>query len=191
MGFIDWLFSDNTPNTDDLKRANTENDLNIKEASEKIDLNIDRYHKDVGNKENDMEYVNKYNRKLLGEIERHFEKNIYKLSHKGVDFYICYVYTAKGRWWEDTVNFVVVDKTKYKDIIYSKNQGLKAVDVFDKGLFSTDDLYKITYDERKMIKINNLFNELGDMIYKDIDILIDIRNEMDYFFNKVGKCHED
>lgn len=191
MGFIDWLFCDNTPNVDDLKNLKKENDLNIKKASEKIDLNINGYHKDIVNKENDTEYVNKYNRKLLDEIERHFEKNIYKISHKGEDFYICYIYTSGNIWWDDTVNFVVVDKTKYKDIIYYKNQGLKAIDVFNKGLFSTNDLYKITYDDSKMIKINDLFNELGEMIYKDVDIIIDVRNEMDYFFSKVGKCHED
>lgn len=182
MGLIDWLFCDNTPNTNDLKELKKENDLNIKECEQH-----------TSNKNNDTVYIMRYNNKLLKEIENHFKKYTYKSSYKGEYFYICYVKLPdiSPFYDKDIVSFVVVDKTKFRNIVNYKKQGLETTDVFEKGLFNSSDIYSVVYDNTKMLKIDDLFNELGKEVYKDIDIKKDVESEMNYFFSKVGKCYED
>lgn len=185
MGIIDWLLCDNTPDTSDLKNIKTENYLNIREDNQNMN------NEEIDNKINDIDYIRKYNNKLLNEIESHFEEHTYKSSYKNEDFYICYAWYPNINWVQDSIYFVVVDKNKFKNIVNCKEQKIDRLNVFKKRFFKDSDIYTVEYDDKKLLKLNDLFSKLMEMIYSDIDIVKDVKKEINYFLEKTGKSYED
>ena len=189
MGFINWLFSDNTPNTSEIsnkKNGNTsdDNDLNVTDCN-KIDMI--NY--------NDKDFILMYNTNAILQLESNIKKHMYKICDNGEEFFICHM----------THSDPYLHKEYYSDYNLLKHKEMKihiAFNVIDKdekdrrrygsnGLFTVGGNYVITVDFSELINVETLINKMSDEFFKKNHAKNKAKKDVERLFNKVGKCHED
>ena len=189
MGIIDWLFCDNTPDTSEISKNKNEkisnnNDLDVADCNKVDMINY-----------NDKDFISMYNINVISQLESNIKKHMYKICDNGEEFFICHMAHSDP----------YLDKEYYDDCNLLEHKKMKiriAFNVIDKdekdrkryssyGLFTIGGDYVITVDFSELINVETLISKMSDEFFKKNHAKNKAKKDVESFFSKVGKCHED